>query len=237
MTRDVSSGIGVGFCLYSYTLATLKRILEQAVPKTLQDVVLIYASVTGKREEGLFEENYVNTIHLGGEALKDRDGKKLLHQRCPIHKDRNIQRHWPKHWRKEAHRRFHIALEQPSDTEAKAMLTELACWLRPLNESAADSLREACEELLTVHRWKVPALLRKTLHTTNPLESMFSTVRECEGTIKRYRGSTMAQRWWAAGCLHGEQGVQTVKGFRESAEVISHIEAEQAAVPKEQVAA
>jgi len=42
---------------------TLKRILEHAVPKTLQDVVLIYASVTGKREEGLFEENYVKKIY------------------------------------------------------------------------------------------------------------------------------------------------------------------------------
>ena len=42
---------------------TLKRILENAVPKTLQDVVLIYASVTGKQHGGLFEENYVKKIY------------------------------------------------------------------------------------------------------------------------------------------------------------------------------
>ena len=42
---------------------TLKGILENAVPKTLQDVVLIYASVTGKREGELFEENYVKKIY------------------------------------------------------------------------------------------------------------------------------------------------------------------------------
>ncbi|MCH8041143.1 MAG: transposase [Nitrospinae bacterium] len=170
-------------------------------------------------------------------ALTARYGKKLLHQRCTIHKTRNIQRHLPKRWRKEAHRRFHIALEQTSYTEAKAMLTDLEGWLRTLNESAADSLREACEELLTVHRLKVPALLRKTLHTTNPIESMFSTVRDCEGNIKRYRGSTMRQRWLAAVCLHCEKGFRTVKGFREIAEVISHIEAEQAALQKEKAAA
>jgi len=29
-------------------------------------------------------------------------------------------------------------------------------WLRQLNESAADSLREAFEEILTLHRLKVP---------------------------------------------------------------------------------
>ena len=42
---------------------TLKRVLESAVPKTLQDVVLIYASVTGKRQGELYEENYVKKIY------------------------------------------------------------------------------------------------------------------------------------------------------------------------------
>jgi saccharopine dehydrogenase-like NADP-dependent oxidoreductase len=42
---------------------TLKRILENAVPKTLQDVVLIYASVTGMRKGELFEENFVQKIY------------------------------------------------------------------------------------------------------------------------------------------------------------------------------
>ncbi len=42
---------------------TLKRVLEHAVPQTLQDVVLIYASVTGTKEGGFFEENYVKKIY------------------------------------------------------------------------------------------------------------------------------------------------------------------------------
>ncbi|GJL57019.1 MAG: L-lysine dehydrogenase [Nitrospirales bacterium] len=42
---------------------TLKRILEHAVPKTLQDVVLIYAAVNGKQSGELFEENYVKKIY------------------------------------------------------------------------------------------------------------------------------------------------------------------------------
>jgi saccharopine dehydrogenase-like NADP-dependent oxidoreductase len=42
---------------------TLKRILEKAVPKTLQDVVLIYTSVTGLRKGELFEENFVQKIY------------------------------------------------------------------------------------------------------------------------------------------------------------------------------
>ena len=162
-------------------------------------------------------------------ALKARVGKKLIYQRCTIHKDRNLQRHLPKRCRPEAHRRFRVALEQTSYAEAKAMLTELERWLRPLDESPADSLREAFEELLTLHRLKVPGLLRLMLHSTNPIESMLSTGRDCESNIKRYRGNQMAQRWLAAVCLHCEHGFRRVKGFPKIAAVARHIEAQQAA--------
>jgi len=43
--------------------ATLKRILENAVPQTLQDVVIVYAAVTGLQDGELREENYVNKIY------------------------------------------------------------------------------------------------------------------------------------------------------------------------------
>ena len=42
---------------------TLKRILERAVPRTLQDVVLIYVAVTGQQQGGLFEETYVKKVY------------------------------------------------------------------------------------------------------------------------------------------------------------------------------
>ena len=42
---------------------TLKRILERAIPQTHQDVVLIYAAVTGTRQGELFEETYVRKVY------------------------------------------------------------------------------------------------------------------------------------------------------------------------------
>ena len=42
---------------------TLKRILENAVPQTLQDVVIIYVAVTGLQDGELREENYVNKVY------------------------------------------------------------------------------------------------------------------------------------------------------------------------------
>ena len=159
-------------------------------------------------------------------ALKERFGKKFIHQRCTIHKDRNIQRHLPKKYRNHAHRQFRTALEQNSYADAKGMLLDFEKWLRNINESAADSLQEALEEILTLHRLKVPALLRKTLQSTNPIESMFSMVRHCERNVKRARNSRMRQRWLAAILLHCEKSFRRVKGYRDIAQVGSAIEEE-----------
>lgn len=163
-------------------------------------------------------------------ALGNRYGRKLLVQRCTIHKDRNIQAHLPKKHRREAHRRFGLALEQNDYKEAEKLLRELEQWLRAINESAADSLLEAFQELLTLHRLKVPALLRKTLHSTNPIESLFSRVRSCEKNIKRYRDSRMSQRWLASVLLYGEKSFRAAKGHEHIKEVLATIEAEQAAI-------
>jgi len=160
-------------------------------------------------------------------ALRERFGKKLVHQRCALHKSRNVQRHLAKSYRKETHRKLTTALEQTCYADAKDMLLELEAWLRTKNESAADSLLEAFEEFLTLHRLKVPARLRKTLMSTNPIESMFSLVRHSERNIKRTRGSTMLQRWLGTVLLYCEQQFKRVKGFAGIAQVLVTIEAEQ----------
>jgi len=160
-------------------------------------------------------------------ALKERFSKKLIHQRCTIHKDRNIQQHLAKRYRKEAHWRFRTALEQSSYEDARQMLLDTEKWLRGINESAADSLLEAIEEIFTLHRLKIPGLLRKTLHSTNPIESMFSTVRDTEGNIKRYRNSRMMQRWFASVLLYCEKGFNRIKGYDSIPDVIRTIEAEE----------
>jgi saccharopine dehydrogenase-like NADP-dependent oxidoreductase len=43
--------------------ATMKRILENAVPQTLQDVVIVYVAVSGTQDGELREENYVSKIY------------------------------------------------------------------------------------------------------------------------------------------------------------------------------
>jgi len=47
----------------NYDRGTLKRILENAIPQTLQDVVIVYAAVTGIQDGELREENYVKKVY------------------------------------------------------------------------------------------------------------------------------------------------------------------------------
>ena len=98
--------------------------------------------------------------------------------------------------------------------------------MRTKNESAADSLLEAFEELLTLHRLKVPVLLRKTLMSINPIESMFSLVRHSERNITRARGSAMLQRWLGTVLLYCEHQFKRVKGFAGIAQVLATNETE-----------
>ena len=160
-------------------------------------------------------------------ALRATYGKHLIHQRCTIHKDRNIQKHLPKKYRKQAHNRFTQAITLTKYKDAKEELLKFGKWLAEINASAAHSLNEAIEEILTVHRLKVPPLLRKTLHSTNPIESMFSIVRDSEKNIKRYRDSKMAQRWLGSILLHGEKRFRRVKGFLQITAVVDEIEKQQ----------
>jgi len=47
----------------NFDRATLKRVLENAVPQTLQDVVIVYVAVAGRQHGELREENYVAKIY------------------------------------------------------------------------------------------------------------------------------------------------------------------------------
>lgn len=69
-----------------------------------------------------------------------------------------------------------------------------ARWLGRLNPDAAASLREGMEETLTVVHLGVPGLLRRTLATTNPIESAFSVAENVTRRLKCWREGDMQQR-------------------------------------------
>jgi transposase-like protein len=108
--------------------------------------------------------------------------------------------------------------------KAMASLELTIKHLERLNPDAARSLREGLEETLTIHRLGVTGLLRKTLSTTNPIESCFSVTKTITGRVKRWRGGDMLQRWAVAALLRAEKKFRRVQGYREIPKLITALE-------------
>ena len=62
--------------------------------------------------------------------------------------------------------------------------------------AALTSLKEAEKETLTVIKLKVSPLLRRTLSSTNPIESAFSIVRDKTKTRRRTEIKTRSGRYY-----------------------------------------
>jgi transposase-like protein len=71
------------------------------------------------------------------------------------------------------------------------------------------------EETLTVHRLKVPGLLRMTLCSTNCIESANSVARQTISRVKNWQNGTQVIRWVTAGFLQAERGFIRIKGYRQ----------------------
>jgi len=142
-------------------------------------------------------------------------GEKALVQRCQQHKRRNVLKHLPEKHQNAIDARISAAYKMTDYSEARKSLDLTVRYLENLNPDAASSLKEGLEETLTVHKLGVTGLLRKTLATTNPLESCFSGVRTTTGRVKRWRGGDMAQRWAVAALLRAEKKFKRVKGYKE----------------------
>ena len=71
------------------------------------------------------------------------------------------------------------------------------------------------EETLTVHRLRVPSQLRRTLASTNVIESAFSIVETVCRNVKRWRAGDHIERWVVSGLLVAERQFRKVQGYRE----------------------
>ena len=86
--------------------------------------------------------------------------------------------------------------------------------LMDLNPSAARSLGEGMEETLTIHRLHLPAQLRKTMASTNVIESAFSIVEKVCKNVKRWHGGDQRERWVGSGLLVAENQFRRIIGYK-----------------------
>ena len=118
----------------------------------------------------------------------------MARQRRQVHERRDLKAHAPeKHW-PELQRRQSEAYHETDYATAKAALEGTARWLDRLSADAAASLREGLEEALMVVRLGVPVALRRTLATTNPIDSALSVTRRVTARVTRWRDGDMRRR-------------------------------------------
>jgi transposase-like protein len=199
------------------TTAGEKRILGLRQGAT-ENATVVTSLLEELRERGVKADAPTLFVLDGAKALRAAVGrvwgKFAVVQRCQAHKRRNVEAHLPEQHHEELRQRLNAAYHEASETQARALLKGTIAWLRKISPAAAASLEEGWEETLTVVRLRAPELLRKTLATTNPIESAFSVAESVTRRVKRWRDGDMRERWCVAGLMDAESRFRRIKGHR-----------------------
>jgi len=165
----------------------------------------------------------------GGKALhaavKKYAGESAPIQRCQVHKRRNVLDHLTDEQKPLVAKKLNAAYALEDYAAAKQALNALHRELMDLNPSAARSLGEGLEETLTVHRLHVPPQLRKTLASTNVIESAFSIVERVCANVKRWHAGDQRERWVGSGLLVAEKQFRRVQGHKHIPILLRELEA------------
>jgi transposase-like protein len=157
-------------------------------------------------------------------AVKRHAGDGVLIQRCQVHKRRNVLEHLPDEYQPGIERKLLAAYGMVEYADAKKALEQIHRELDRINPSAARSLEEGMEETLTVHKLRMPEMLRKSLASTNIIESAFSVAEELCRRVKRWREGDHRERWAGSALLLAESKFRRVKGYKEIPKLLTALE-------------
>lgn len=165
----------------------------------------------------------------GGKALtaavKKHAGEGAAIQRCQVHKRRNVLDHLTDEQKPGVAKKLNAAYAMEDYAAAKHALDTVHRELMDLNPSAARSLGEGMEQTLTVHRLHLPMQLRKTMASTNVIESAFSIVEQVCRNVKRWHGGDQRERWVGSGLLVAEKQFRRITGYKQIPSLIRELEA------------
>jgi transposase-like protein len=146
-------------------------------------------------------------------AVKQVFGQNALIQRCLEHKIRNILDYLPEQHKSRIRKKLRAAWSMNSYKDAKEALLKIVDILKDINETAAESLLEALEDTLTLHKLETPKQLRRTLQTTNVIESWNSVAKNFTKQVKKWKTADHVKRWLIAGMLEAQRRSHKVEGF------------------------
>jgi len=169
----------------------------------------------------------------GGKALraavKALWGDAVTIQRCWIHKLRNIKDYIPETNHGQLWRRMKKMMGLNSQVAAEAEFRSLADWLATINHDAEKSLREAGDELLTVHRLGLTGAFRSSMSSTNIIESLIGVVKGKARNVKNwnYHPNTSSKvkrdkalRWAATAIQAHRPKMRRVYGGKEQMNIL-----------------
>jgi len=156
-------------------------------------------------------------------GIKQYFGENYDHQRCILHKMRNIKACLPKEYHDEFQIQYKAIFNLNEYSKAKESLKNMEQWLGEISETAKMSLLEGQDNLLTCHRIQLPIEIRKTFLSTNPIDSAFSHPRFQMNRVKRWRKNRdMTTRWTAALLYAQELHFRKIKGYKEIEKFLSN---------------
>jgi transposase-like protein len=186
---------------------------------TTENAAVVSALLADLRDRGLDVSQGILFVVDGGtaigSAIRSFFGKRVAVHRCHRHKERNVLEHLPEIERPLVQRRLRAAWVEPDPAKAKAALEALARSLAHNRPGAAASIREGLPDTLTLTRLGIGGSLRRTLESTNPMESMVDIIKDHCHRVKRWESGEMALRWSAAGMLAAQAQFRRVQGYRE----------------------
>jgi transposase-like protein len=172
----------------------------------------------------------------GGKALKSALkalwGDSVVIQRCWIHKLRNLKEYIPKENHGQLHGRMKKIMGLNSFDSAKTELRRLKEWLETLSFDAAKSLEESGLDLLTVHQLGLTGELRKSLSSTNIIESLIGvskkkTVRvtnwKYHPKLKKKIPRDKVLRWLASAITSHMPNMRSLRGFKNVSTLIENL--------------
>lgn len=159
-------------------------------------------------------------------ALKDIFADRVIVQRCWLHKLRNLQKYIPEKLHNQLWWRMKKLMNLKSFEEAKKDLASFIEWLSEISIEAENSMKEVGVELLSVHQLEVSGELRKSLYSTNPIESLIFGIRHRLSRVKNWKSSNkkdQIQRWFASSILAHQKKMRRLRGHKEVNKLITNL--------------
>jgi transposase-like protein len=192
-----------------------------------ENATIVTALLSDLVERGLDPEQGILFVLDGAKALRKAIrqvfGDGVVVQRCIRHKERNVLDHLPDR------------APRPRSTSARGVGPR-----RPRHRPRTPPRHRHRARRHAPRRCRVAAgrvrrdahrpglnitgTLKRTLSSTNPIESMIEIVRKTQRNVKRWQSGDMALRWTAAGISQAEQQFRKITGYKSLARLVVTIE-------------